>query len=559
MKKFIFTSLLTIASSLWAFCNASVQLPSLCDEWHLQTYTIVDPDNPSYHEYTQRLTTDTTINGKQYRQLRGMAKWQPYSQNDNNYLGALREENNAHIYYIPAGGTHEFLLYAFNVEVGDTLTNLWIGNNASESNGYKATVTNISTGNVRRIDLHIFDTDDNQGVDCWDDTYWLDSIGRLTGPVWADPLCYAIDPSPEVICACKEGRKVYARNANCKCSPFRLSSLCDTWNVLDFRYNWGYGDDEYILHHYHLTTDTVINTRRYVKLYKGNGYRGALREGNNAKIYYIPADSTGEYLLYDFNVQVGDTLDNLWYDHSTLSFSRVRTIVTEIQETLPRTIVLTVNIFDDEGVETVIDWQQQLYWIEGVGHANAAPDSYGWLELAGGYTTNLQCAYKDGELVYASEAFDGYGCNDGEQPSDTIPLYRYTGDDPGSSTVDPVDPNQVVVILQGDNLTIREFSGDEIGYTLTNMHTANAPARNRSAQADTFRNSVSVQLTEDGRYTLNLTNPEWGYNIYGTFDYGRDAFVPVTSETVATKILHNGRLLIQYDGKTFTLTGLQVE
>ena len=117
----------------------------------------------------------------------------------------------------------------------------------------------------------------------------------------------------------------------------------------------------------------------------------------------------------------------------------------------------------------------------------------------------------------------------------------------------------MVVILQGDELTIREFSGDEIGYTLTNMHTANAPARNRSAQADTFRNSVSVLLTEDGRYTLNLTNPEWGYNIYGTFDYGRDAFVPVTSETVATKILFNGRLLIRQSDHLYTPTGIQIE
>ncbi|MBR6310451.1 MAG: hypothetical protein IKR52_04555, partial [Paludibacteraceae bacterium] len=83
--------------------------------------------------------------------------------------------------------------------------------------------------------------------------------------------------------------------------------------------------------------------------------------------------------------------------------------------------------------------------------------------------------------------------------SDTVPIYRYTGDDPGSSTVDPVDPNQVVVTLKGDELTIRESSGDEINFMLTNTSVASSAARApKIDDAQSFRNEVSVQLTEDG-------------------------------------------------------------
>ena len=90
-----------------------------------------------------------------------------------------------------------------------------------------------------------------------------------------------------------------------------ISSLCDEWSVLQFRSHMGYSPDEYYTQHYRLTSDTVINGQIFAKLYKENSYSGAMREGTNRDIYYVPADSTHEYLLYAFNAQVGDTLTNV--------------------------------------------------------------------------------------------------------------------------------------------------------------------------------------------------------------------------------------------------------
>ena len=549
--------------------SPNAYLPSLCDEWHMETYTVVDPDNPNYREYTQRLTTDTIIDGKRYRQLRGTANWPSTYLYDNNYLGALREGNNADIYYVPAGGTHEFLLYAFNVQIGDTLTNLWIGNHFSEPYGYKAKVTGIGTGKFRRIDLLVFGTDDNKDIECGEETYWLDSIGRNTGPVWANPVCYAIDPTPEVICACKEGRKVFARDAKCACDPLRLKSLCDTWNVLFVR--MGANGDELSTEVHRLTTDTVINGKTYVQLYiYGNygvrdrvTYRGALREDNNANVYIVPANSDHEYLLYAFNAKVGDKLSNLWIGGAAETGGLpdgLNARVTNITESSPRIFTLYLDI----------DEYHPIQWIEGVGLTDCPGGSICPAVLGCGCSCGhiMLCAYKDGKQVYASEEAEKYGCyyDSAKQPADTVALYWRSGDGPGSTTVTPVDPNQVVATLNDNLLTIREQSGEEVTYSLAVTPISHAPARHelpeaqKEVSADTFRNSVAVQLSEDGSYTLTLSKAGWENDIYGTFDYITSGLQPATAtDAPARKLLRNGQLLIQQGDIIFTLTGVQTK
>ena len=157
-----------------------------------------------------------------------------------------------------------------------------------------------------------------------------------------------------------------------------------------------------------------------------------------------------------------------------------------------------------------------------------------------------------------------YGCEYNYDPyatpTDTIPLFSYIGDDPGSSTVDPVDPNQVVVTLKGDEMTIKETSGDVITYSVQKESGNNAPKRMPTV-ADTFQNTVSVELTEEGLYRLDLTNPLWDYRIYGTFNYPqrRDAIdQDIVPTPGAEKIIRNGQLLIRKGEKVYTVQGAEV-
>lgn len=173
--------------------------------------------------------------------------------------------------------------------------------------------------------------------------------------------------------------------------------------------------------------------------------------------------------------------------------------------------------------------------------------------------------------------FDSYGGDEGpvtfyqylkrysaaKQQIDTIQLYKYVKDSPGSSTVDPVDPNQVVATLQGEYLTIHEYTGDEIGYTLQKSPSSAPARRNTQAQtkiaADTFRGSASIQVSEYGTYTLELTNPLWDYTLVGTFYYGANGLEPVTPEMPAYKYLIDGRMFIRQGDRIYTPTGMQVE
>lgn len=338
-----------------------------------------------------------------------------------------------------------------------------------------------------------------------------------------------------------------------------LPSLCDEWNVWyeSFESFRPISFDKVVK--YQLTTDTLINGQQYVKLTsdKDSPYLGAMREGNNRDIYYVPAGSTNEFLLYAFNAQVGEVLNDLYLGGFEENGYSGR--VEAISDSSPRLFTIRVLYPTGMGVEPGESFS--VTWIEGVG----SPETpYGLAVVPtvpadiGVYT--LLCAYKNGEQIYVSEMGAEYGCEHDltPEPTDTIPLFSYTGDDPGSSTVDPVDPNQVVVTLKGDELTIREFSNVEVTYTLRHNAPAKMPTHSQTSASDTFHDEITLQITESGEYQLKLTNPSWGYSIYGTFLYSPQGVENVHSTSVPQKVLQNGLFYILRNGKVYTITGQRV-
>ncbi len=93
-----------------------------------------------------------------------------------------------------------------------------------------------------------------------------------------------------------------------------------------WRLQWGASgcafQNEYADYQYQLNGDTIIEPYVYHKLERIgvfncqpplmplSGYMGAFRNDVDAmRVYFIPADSTAEWLLYDFTLQVGDTIN----------------------------------------------------------------------------------------------------------------------------------------------------------------------------------------------------------------------------------------------------------
>lgn len=530
------------------------QLPSLCDEWNiLEVSNVTCGDCEVYRTYHSQLTTDTIINGKVYAQLI----------EDGAYRAALREGNKRDVYCIPAGSTHEYLLYAFNVQEGDQLTNLWIGGSPADSpDGWTMTVEEIQETTPRTFVLSTGYTHTDEGIENYP-LYitWIEGVGLTDGPIGVKRCVGCADSRGHVVlCAYKNGEQIYTSDLGeqygCVYNRHTFNYLCDEWNVLYEPFSWPGG---YNTFKYFLSTDTIINGKQYVKLAsdKDYPYCGAFREDNNANIYYIPSGSTHEYLIYAFNAQVGDTLVNLWVGGFGEDYQGV---VQAISNGSPRIFIIGVKFYEN------YEYYSPIRWIEGVG----SPETPMGLAVVPTVPAdigvfNLLCAYKNGQQVYATQLSERYGCfYEGHNPpptTDTIPLF--VQDDPGSSTVDPVDPNQVVVTLKGDELTVKEASGEEITLelSLTNIK-AQMPALNRVPETETFRNEVTITLNEEGTYMLVLTNPSWDYNIYGTFDYPqrKDATdQTVVQKPAAEKIFRNGQLLIRKGEKVYTLQGTEVK
>jgi hypothetical protein len=346
----------------------------------------------------------------------------------------------------------------------------------------------------------------------------------------------------------------------------KLPSLCDEWNVLEIsNVTCGYCE-EYRTYNFHLTTDTVIGGLLYSQLIKDGAYKGALREGNNRDIYCVPAGCSQEYLLYAFNAQVGDSLKNIWVGGYSSWIPDVRSvIVSEIKQTTPRTIELEVHYY--EAPDAYEESIGNLTWIEGIGMPfgpmgaecsvfNGCADSKAKL---------LLCAYKNGEHIYTSDFGEQYGCEYNYDPyltpDDTIPLY--IKDNPGTSTVDPADPNLIYAVLRNDMLIIRDFTGVEIFLTLSRNGSLFGPRRARSVQAQqSFTDSTSVELTEEGTYDIELTSESWNYIVVGSFDFNKthEAVEIIPSERpAASKILRNGQLLIRIGDQLYTPSGVMVQ
>lgn len=329
----------------------------------------------------------------------------------------------------------------------------------------------------------------------------------------------------------------------------QLPSLCDEWNVW---YDAFSGPRDSYMIKYYLSTDTIINEQLYTKLCSDKDYQyyGVFREGSNRDIYFLPMGSEHEYLIYAFNAQVGDTLSNLWVGGFGEDYQGV---VQAISSGNPRIFTIDVDFEDDIILP--------IEWIEGVG----SPETPWGLAVVptvpadiGVY--NLLCAYKNGEPVYVSQIGEKRGCYGEYSTADTIPLFSYTGDDPGTSTVDPVDPNQVVATLGNEELTIREYTGTEITYVLT--HRNNAPSRELEPQPTTFENEVVIELTEYGPYELQLSNEAWDYIIIGKFYYGPQGVEMIGSDLTADgvqKVIIDGQLLLRKGDKTYTLTGQEIK
>lgn len=147
-------------------------------------------------------------------------------------------------------------------------------------------------------------------------------------------------------------------------------------------------------HHYGFQTlsdDTIISGLTYRKVYtlfsSNMNYVGGMRESNN-KVYFCPNQNTDEYLMYDFTLNVGEQMTNIYV--IDLGFN------VNMNPVQPLTVVQvdTVNYNNIDRKRIFFDYGGP--WIEGIGgsgglfeefHYNLSMYSYELICVSVGQTT----------------------------------------------------------------------------------------------------------------------------------------------------------------------------
>ena len=167
--------------------------------------------------------------------------------------------------------------------------------------------------------------------------------------------------------------------------PFPLNN--GFWS---FRFYDGMGAATSIFNAYSINGDTLITTTNYKKMYLNSAYAGALRESNKI-IYFLPDTSSVELVLYNFNLQVGDTIIHP-YGGTQCHGDTVTVISVD-------TISVNSVLFPAGGYRLAIGLSSGAGWIDGIGSGNYLLFPAGEVCVSGG--DKMQCMVGDSGLVFA--------------------------------------------------------------------------------------------------------------------------------------------------------------
>jgi hypothetical protein len=143
---------------------------------------------------------------------------------------------------------------------------------------------------------------------------------------------------------------------------------------------------------YYISSAYYSGVHYYSSIYEGTSYAGSFRNDSiNRRVYFMPVDSSNEKLLYDFSLQVGDTVGDWWNsDYNPMMY----TIIIEAEDSVlingayRRRLKLTETA-NDPG-----------YLIEGIGSTYGLLNPLTYFENFG----SLECFNVNGQTLYPDAA-----------------------------------------------------------------------------------------------------------------------------------------------------------
>lgn len=178
--------------------------------------------------------------------------------------------------------------------------------------------------------------------------------------------------------------------------PFPESNA--VWSVLDFTQYYP-NSLKYQTIHYTLEGDTIISNTSYRKLFSNKVdsvilttsintlFEGALRQDTALKkVFFVPKDSINEILLYDFDINIGDTVNIKHYTGNSFSHVCYATGYQLFDDGISRKYY---TMF----VEHTSTWDA---WYEGIGSYRGLLNNYKYLK----WYNHTLCFYQNNTLVF---------------------------------------------------------------------------------------------------------------------------------------------------------------
>jgi hypothetical protein len=218
-------------------------------------------------------------------------------------------------------------------------------------------------------------------------------------------------------------------------TQFPIVQQDNEWNVLIVTEGSNSLDSTYHTVNYRINGDTTLNNQAYKKIYNSMEefpanwtYYGAIRE-DNQKVWFLSASNNPEALLYDFDLNVGDTI-NILHDPMIVDSIIDKPINNEDRKHI-------YFSYYDSIIKEV--------WIEGIG------SNKGFLSPGSGFAVGgrywLLCMKEQASTVYMNPNFNHCFMASGisENKSSVFHLY-------------PNPANNQVKITVADNLMIESIS-----------------------------------------------------------------------------------------------------
>ena len=331
-------------------------------EWAVERYTMGGVQGV----YSYCLQGDTIINGKEYKiEHEGCGKDLSGMKPSGRYM---REENGRVYSYVHTErykDEDEVLFFDFNLEDGDTIVYIPDVYSLHVMDVYDAVVPH-SDGQSRKcyeVELWnireegVYDSDDFGGT-------FVEGIGNLCSGL-SDPG-FGLVGSNQRLLYVKQGDTIlYQREEENPKEQSKFFADDTKW----------YGEEVYVYyssHHrtsisYSLGTDTVIEGQLGQTLYRDGEYQGTFFVKGES-VWFKPStifswfinieeeEELPTSLLYDFSLQVGDTI---FYDERSLGYTYEKT-----EEYSPNLVVKAVR---EVHGRKVIDFNDGEQWIEGIG------------------------------------------------------------------------------------------------------------------------------------------------------------------------------------------------